>query len=60
MPAFTLAPLDSGVCGSTPVQFAFFWNLDVITIRKTTSGLHSQGISGIVQRQRSRGREAPH
>jgi hypothetical protein len=38
-----------GSCGSTPVQFAFFWNLDGDPgcDPEDTSGLHSQGLAAL-------------
>src|SRR4051812_37141183 len=38
-----------GSCGSTPVQFAFFWNLDgdAGCDPQDTSGLHSQGLAAL-------------
>ncbi len=38
-----------GSCGSTPVQFAFFWNLDGDPgcDPQDTSGLHSQGLAAL-------------
>jgi hypothetical protein len=38
-----------GTCGTTPVQFAFFWNLDGDPgcDPQDTSGLHSQGLAAL-------------
>jgi hypothetical protein len=38
-----------GSCGSTPIQFAFFWNLDNDPgcDPQDTSGLHSQGLAAL-------------
>jgi hypothetical protein len=40
---------SSGTCGSTPVQFAFFFNLDgdAGCDPKDTSGLHSEGLAAL-------------
>jgi hypothetical protein len=40
---------SSGSCGGTPVQFAFFWNLDGDPgcDPQDTSGLHSQGLAAL-------------
>ncbi|MES2299811.1 MAG: hypothetical protein V4582_22420 [Pseudomonadota bacterium] len=40
---------SAGSCGGTPVQFAFFWNLDgdAGCDPKDTSGLHSEGLAAL-------------
>lgn len=40
---------SAGTCGTTPVQFAFFWKLDgdAGCDPQDTSGLHSQGLAAI-------------
>ena len=40
---------SAGTCGSTPVQFAFFWKLDGDSgcDPQDTSGLHSQGLAAL-------------
>jgi hypothetical protein len=40
---------SSGSCGSTPIQFAFFWNLDgdAGCDPQDSSGLHSQGLAAL-------------